>query len=52
MAEERLGVIEGKRIAILGLAFKPDTDDVRETRSEVVINEFIEKGAFVIGHDP
>ncbi|MDC0197158.1 NAD(P)-binding domain-containing protein, partial [Marine Group III euryarchaeote] len=52
MAEERLGVIKGKRIAILGLAFKPDTDDVRETRSEVVINELIEKGALVIGHDP
>ena len=52
MAEERLGVIKGKRIAILGLAFKPDTDDVRETRSEVVINELIGKGALVIGHDP
>jgi UDPglucose 6-dehydrogenase len=52
MAEERLGVIKGKRITVLGLAFKPDTDDVRETRSEVVINELIKKGALVIGHDP
>ena len=52
MAEERLGVIKGKRIAVLGLAFKPDTDDVRETRSEVVINELMKKGALIIGHDP
>tara|TARA_B100000902_G_scaffold240651_1_gene227937 strand:+ start:92 stop:1396 length:1305 start_codon:yes stop_codon:yes gene_type:complete len=52
MAEERLGVIKGKKIAILGLAFKPDTDDVRESRSEIVVNELIEKGADVIAHDP
>ena len=52
MAEERLGIIKGKKIAILGLAFKPDTDDVRESRSEIVIKELIEKGAEVIAHDP
>ena len=52
MAEERLGVIKGKRIAILGLAFKPDTDDVRESRSEIVVKELLEKGADLIAHDP
>ena len=52
MAEERLGVIKGKKIAILGLAFKPDTDDVRESRSEIVIRELMEKGANVVAHDP
>jgi len=52
MAEERLGVLKGKKIAILGLAFKPDTDDVRETRSEIVIQELMNKGALIIGHDP
>ena len=52
MAEERLGIIKGKKIAILGLAFKPDTDDVRESRSEIVIKELIEKGAEVTAHDP
>ena len=52
MAEERLGVIKGKNIAVLGLAFKPDTDDVRESRSEIVIKDLIEKGANVTAHDP
>jgi UDPglucose 6-dehydrogenase len=52
MAEERLGVLKGKKIAVLGLAFKPDTDDVRETRSEIVIQELMERGALIIGHDP
>ena len=52
MAEERLGVLKGKKIAILGLAFKPDTDDVRESRSEVVVKELMDKGAEVVGHDP
>jgi len=52
MAKERLGVLKGKRIAVLGLTFKPDTDDVRESRSEVVIKELIDNGATVIGHDP
>ena len=52
MAEDRLGVIKGKKIAILGLTFKPDTDDVRESRSEIVIRELMEKGANVVAHDP
>jgi len=52
MAEERLGVIKGKKIAILGLAFKPDTDDVRESRSEIVIRELMDKGANIVAHDP
>ena len=52
MTEERLGKLKNKKIAVLGLAFKPDTDDVRETRSEVVISDLLEKKANVIGHDP
>ena len=52
MAKERLGILKGKRIAVLGLAFKPETDDVRESRSEVVIRELMDNGADVIGHDP
>ena len=52
MAEERLGVLKGKKIAILGLAFKPDTDDVRESRSEIVVKELMDKGAEIVGHDP
>jgi len=52
MARERLGVLKGKKITILGLAFKPDTDDIRESRSEVVIKKLVEEGAIVTGHDP
>ena len=52
MAEERLGILKGKKIAVLGLAFKPDTDDVRESRSEIVVKELMAKGAEVVGHDP
>ncbi len=52
MAEERLGILKGKKIAILGLAFKPDTDDVRESRSEIVVKELMDKGAEIVGHDP
>ena len=41
-----------KKITVLGLAFKPDTDDIRESRSEVVINKLLDEEAIVTGHDP
>jgi UDPglucose 6-dehydrogenase len=44
--------LEGKKIGVLGLAFKPNTDDVRETRAYVVIKKLIEEGAKVIAYDP
>lgn len=50
--EVKLGVVRDKRVLILGLAFKPDTDDVRETRSLPVARELSERGAIVGGHDP
>jgi len=52
MAKERLGVLKGKKITVLGLAFKPDTDDIRESRSEVVIKKLLEEGANITAHDP
>ena len=52
MARERLGILKGKKITVLGLAFKPDTDDIRESRSEVVIKKLLEEDAIVTGHDP
>lgn len=44
--------IEGKEIAVLGLAFKANSDDVRESRSIPVIKELIKKGANVRAYDP
>ncbi|MFA5985769.1 MAG: UDP-glucose/GDP-mannose dehydrogenase family protein [Parcubacteria group bacterium] len=42
----------GKRIAILGLAFKPDTDDMRDAPVLTIIPALVEKGAIIYAHDP
>lgn len=44
--------IEGARIAVLGLAFKPGTDDIRNSRAIPVIEGLIERGATVVAYDP
>jgi UDPglucose 6-dehydrogenase len=49
---ELLGDVRGCRIAIWGLAFKPNTDDMREAASLVLIDELLEAGAKVVAHDP
>lgn len=51
-ALKRFGHLNGKRIAILGLSFKPNTDDIREAASLIVINQLIESGVEVIAYDP
>jgi UDPglucose 6-dehydrogenase len=52
MAEAALGGIGGKRIALLGLAFKPGTDDVRESPAVAIARELSSRGAEVHVHDP
>ena len=46
------GKLKGRKIAIWGLSFKPQTDDMREAPSLVIIQKLIEAGAEVIAYDP
>ncbi|MCD4766475.1 MAG: UDP-glucose/GDP-mannose dehydrogenase family protein [Methanosarcinales archaeon] len=52
LLESRTGDLGGKKIAVLGLAFKNDTDDIRESRSIPVIRALLDKGAKVSSYDP
>jgi UDPglucose 6-dehydrogenase len=44
--------LKGRRFAVWGLAFKPNTDDMREAPSRVVISELVQRGASVAAYDP
>ncbi len=46
------GSVSGKRLAILGLTFKPETDDMRDAPSLSIIPSLIEQKAIVVAHDP
>ncbi len=52
LLKNRLGSLREKKIAVLGLAFKNDTDDIRESRSTPVIKELLDNGARVSAYDP
>ena len=52
LIEDAVGDLEGKRIAFLGLSFKPNTGDIRATRALPIIEKLIEKGATVKAYDP
>jgi UDPglucose 6-dehydrogenase len=48
----RFGTLEGTRVALWGLSFKPDTDDIREAPSLYMIEALLEAGAKVTAYDP
>jgi UDPglucose 6-dehydrogenase/GDP-mannose 6-dehydrogenase len=52
MLRDQVGEIQGKRITVLGIAFKPGTDDVRESPALPIIHALVREGARVVAHDP
>ena len=52
LVESSVGVLAGKTIALWGLAFKPETDDIRESPAIKLAEVLLAKGANIVGHDP
>ncbi|MBC7084737.1 MAG: UDP-glucose/GDP-mannose dehydrogenase family protein [Methanomethylovorans sp.] len=52
LLSKKMDRLKGKRITVLGLAFKNDTDDIRESRSIPVISELLRQEADVVAYDP
>jgi UDPglucose 6-dehydrogenase len=49
---ERLGGFKGRMVGLLGLAFKPNTDDIRDAKSLIVIEHILSQGGCVRAYDP
>ncbi len=52
LAEQKVGDLSGKRVAVLGLSFKPGTDDIRQSQALRIINQLVRRGAEVRAYDP
>ena len=50
--EKRIGGFTGKCVGLLGLAFKPNTDDIRDAKSLVIIEEVVKRGGKIQAYDP
>jgi UDPglucose 6-dehydrogenase len=48
----KMGNVKGKVLTVLGLAFKPNTDDLREARSTLIIKKLEKQGAIIHAYDP
>jgi UDP-glucose 6-dehydrogenase len=52
LAERGLGNLRGRRVAVLGAAFKAGTDDLRDSPALRVVGELVARGAIVVVYDP